>query len=165
MPAGPLAHICLVVCDLDRAVADWRTILQELDPDQLEEPVVMVERWEAGDDVMSSATFVNPNGCEIQLLCPLNDGPLGQRLARRGEHVHHICFTSPDLPGAVERLADRGIKLTSAELQHDPKVPWQYWTFISPESSHGTLIELAYPYQPVDGVWEPGEGAPHGRGS
>jgi methylmalonyl-CoA/ethylmalonyl-CoA epimerase len=160
MPGGPLAHICLVVRDLDRAVDDWKQILQELDPAQLEEPVVMVERWEAGGDVMSSATFVNPRGCEIQLLCPLNDGPLGQRLAKRGEHVHHICFTSPDLPGAVGRLADRGIKLTSTELQHDPQVPWQYWTFISPESSHGTLVELAYPYRPVDGVWEPGEGAP-----
>lgn len=160
MPGGPLAHICFVVRDLDQAVADWTKILKELDPGQLEEPVVMTDKWEAGGDVMSSATFVNPTGCEIQLLCPLNDGPLGQRLAKRGEHVHHICFTSPDLPAAVGRLAESGIKLTSTELQHDPKVPWQYWTFISPESSHGTLVELAYPYRPVDGEWLPGEGAP-----
>ena len=157
MPGGPLAHICFVVSDLDRALADWRTILGELDPAQLEERVVLVERWEAGEDIMSSATFVNPNGSEIQLLCPLNDGPLGRRLAKRGEHVHHICFTSPDLPGAVKRLDEKGIQLTSTELQHDPKVPWQYWTFISPESSHGTLVELAYPYQAVDGDWHPVE--------
>jgi methylmalonyl-CoA/ethylmalonyl-CoA epimerase len=156
MPGGPLAHICLVVRDLEQAIADWTAILRELDPGQLEEPIVRVEKWEAGGDVMSSATFVNPTGCEIQLLCPLNDGPLGQRLAKRGEHVHHICFTSPDLPGAVARLAENGIKLTSTELQNDPKIPWQHWTFISPESSHGTLVELAYPYRPVDGVWEPG---------
>jgi methylmalonyl-CoA/ethylmalonyl-CoA epimerase len=160
MPAGPLAHICLVVADLDQALADWRAILEELDPGQVEEPVVVTEQWEAGEDVMSSATFVNPNGTEIQLLCPLNDGPLGRRLAKRGEHVHHICFTAPDLPEAVGRLEKRGIKLTSTELQNDPKIPWQHWTFISPESSHGTLVELAYPYRPVDGVWEPGEGAP-----
>ena len=107
MPAGPLAHICLVVSDLDQALADWRTILAELDPGQLDEPVVLVEHWEAGEDVMSSATFVNPQGTEIQLLCPLNDGPLGRRLAKRGEHVHHICFTSPDLPDAVARLEAR----------------------------------------------------------
>ncbi len=160
MPAGPLAHICLVVADLDRALEDWKAILGELDPGQLEEPVVVVERWEAGEDVMSSATFVNPSGTEIQLLCPLNDGPLGRRLQKRGEHVHHICFTASDLPDAVGRLEQRGIKLTSTELQHDPAMPWQYWTFISPESSHGTLVELAYPYEPVDGEWLPGEGAP-----
>ena len=110
---------------------------------------------------MSSATFVNPQGTEIQLLCPLNDGPLGRRLAKRGEHVHHICFTSPDLPGRRGTARPRtGIKLTSTELQNDPKIPWQHWTFISPESSHGPLVELAYPYRPVDGTWEPGEGAP-----
>jgi methylmalonyl-CoA/ethylmalonyl-CoA epimerase len=155
-----MAHICFVVRDLDQALEDWTKILRELDPAQLEEPVVRVERWEAGGDIMSSATFVNPAGCEIQLLCPLNDGPLGKRLAKRGEHVHHVCFTSPDLPDVVARLAESGIELTSTELQHDPAMPWQYWTFISPASSHGTLVELAYPYRPVDGEWLPGEGAP-----
>jgi methylmalonyl-CoA/ethylmalonyl-CoA epimerase len=160
MPGGPLAHICFVVRDLDRAVEDWTKILGVLDPAQLAEKVVRVDRWEAGGDIMSSATFVNPAGCEIQLLCPLNDGPLGKRLEKRGEHVHHVCFTSPDLPNAVAKLAESGIELTSTELQHDPAVPWQYWTFISPASSHGTLVELAYPYEPVDGEWLPGEGAP-----
>ena len=61
MPGGPLAHICLLVRDLDQAVADWTAILAELDPGQLVEPVV-VDHWEAGGDVMSSATFVNPVG-------------------------------------------------------------------------------------------------------
>lgn len=160
MPAGPLAHICMLVRDLDRAVEDWRKILAALDPGQLEEPIVRVERWEAGGDVMSSATFVNPRGTEIQLLCPLNDGPLGRRLARHGEGVHHICFTAPDLPEAVGRLAASGVELTSEELQHDPSLPWQYWTFIKPATAHGPLVEVAYPYRPVDGRWEPGEGAP-----
>ena len=58
MPAGPLAHICFLVRDLDKALEDWKAILAELDPAQLEQPIVMVERWEAGEDVMSSATFV-----------------------------------------------------------------------------------------------------------
>ena len=45
MPGGPLAHICFLVRDLDRSVADWRAILEELDPGQLEQRVVMVDRW------------------------------------------------------------------------------------------------------------------------
>ena len=74
------------------------------------------------------------------------------------------CTTSASPPPTCRtpsaRLDESGIKLTSTELQNDPKIPWQHWTFISPESSHGTLVELAYPYRPVDGTWEPGEGAP-----
>jgi methylmalonyl-CoA/ethylmalonyl-CoA epimerase len=162
MPAGPFAHICFLVRDLAPALEDWKRILAELDPAQLEAPVVMVDRWEAGEDVMSSATFVNPSGTEIQLLCPLNEGPLKRRLDKHGEHVHHICFTSADLPATVNRLAENGIELTSAELQNDPALPWQYWTFIAKGSSHGALVELAYPYRPVDGVWEPGDGVPTG---
>jgi len=157
MPSGPLAHICLLVRDLEHAIADWTTILGVLDPAQLEERIVRVDRWEAGDDVMSSATFVNPHGTEIQLLCPLNDGPLGRRLASHGEGVHHICFTAPDLPDAVVRLAEQGVQLTSSELSHDPQLPWQYWTFIAPRSTHGPFVELAYPYRPVNGRWEPAE--------
>ena len=161
MPRGPLAHVCFLVKDLDKAIEDWRKILGVLDPAQLEAPIVRYDRFEAGDDIMSWANFVNPDGCEIQLLCPLNeDGPTGRRLARRGEGVHHICFTTPDLPGSVSRLAEAGVDLTSEELSQDPQVPWQWWTFIAPSSSHGLLVEVAYPYEAVDGKWEPGEGVP-----
>jgi methylmalonyl-CoA/ethylmalonyl-CoA epimerase len=155
MPSGPLAHVCFLVKDLDQAIEDWRKILGVLDPDQLTEPIVRYDRFDAGEDEMAWATFVNPNGCEIQLLSPLNDGPLGRRLARHGEGVHHIAFTHPRLPEAVEELDQAGVALTSKELSQDPLLPWQHWTFVAPESSHGLLVEVAYPYRPVDGRWEP----------
>jgi methylmalonyl-CoA/ethylmalonyl-CoA epimerase len=156
MPSGPLAHICFLVRDLDAALESWRRILAVMDPGQLEEPVVRYDRFAAGGDEMAWATFVSPHGAEIQLLQPLNaDGPLGRRLARHGEGVHHVCFTHPDLPGAVERLAEAGVKLTSRELSQDPLLPWQHWTFVAPESASGVLVELAYPYRAVDGRWEP----------
>jgi methylmalonyl-CoA/ethylmalonyl-CoA epimerase len=158
MPSGPLAHVCFLVKDLDQAIEDWRKILGVLDPDQLTEPIVRYDRFEAGEDEMAWATFVNPNGCEIQLLSPLNDGPLGRRLARHGEGVHHIAFTHPRLPEAVEELDKAGVQLTSKELSQDPLLPWQHWTFVAPESSHGLLVEVAYPYRPVDGRWEPAKG-------
>ena len=158
MPSGPLAHICLLVRDLEQAVEDWTKILAVLDPAQLEQPPVR-QRWESGDDVMEAVTFANANGCEIQLLSALNDdGPVGRRLAKHGEGVHHICFTAPELPDAIDRLAESGVVLTSTELSRDPEVPWQAWTFISPESTHGPYVELAYPYRPVDGRWEPADG-------
>jgi methylmalonyl-CoA/ethylmalonyl-CoA epimerase len=161
VPNGPLAHICFLVHDLDRAVEDWTKILSVVDPAQLEEPLVRYDQFESGEDLMVWATFVNPHGCEIQLCQPLNDGPLGRRLARHGEGVHHLCFTSPDLPATVAELSEKGVALTSTELSQDPTLAWQWWTFIAPRSSHGPLVELAYPYRPVNGQWEPGERVTH----
>jgi methylmalonyl-CoA/ethylmalonyl-CoA epimerase len=157
VPGGPFAHVCILVKDLEQAIENWTKILRAFDPDQLEVPIVR-QHWESGDDVMEAATFVNPNGCEIQLLQPLNDGPVGRRLARYGEGVHHLCFTHKDLPEKVAELAAEGIQLTSTELSSDPDMPWQAWTFVAPPSSGGVFVELAYPYTPVDGKWTPGPG-------
>jgi methylmalonyl-CoA/ethylmalonyl-CoA epimerase len=40
MPSGPLAHVCFLVKDLDKAIEDWTKILGVLDPAQLEAPIV-----------------------------------------------------------------------------------------------------------------------------
>ena len=80
------------------SIEDWTKILRVLDPEQLEEPIVRYEEFEAGGDTMRWATFVSHGGAEIQLMEPGPETPLGQRLAKRGEHVHHICFTTPDVP-------------------------------------------------------------------
>jgi methylmalonyl-CoA/ethylmalonyl-CoA epimerase len=143
------------VKDLEKAIDDWTRILSVFDPVQLEQPIVR-QHWESGDDVLEAATFVNPGGCEIQLLSPVgNDGPVARRLARHGEGVHHLCFTHPNLPAAVKQLAANDVALTSTELACDPTTPWQAWTFVAPQSSSGVLVELAYPYNPANGEWLP----------
>jgi methylmalonyl-CoA/ethylmalonyl-CoA epimerase len=158
VPGGPFAHVSILVKDLRQAVENWTKILEVFDPDQVREPIVY-QHWESGEDVMDVATFVNPNGCEIQLVQPLNeDGPVGRRLAKYGEGVHHLCFVHKDLEEKIAELADEGIELTGRELARDPEMPWQGWTFIAPGSSGGVFVELAYPYVPVDGQWTPGEG-------
>jgi methylmalonyl-CoA/ethylmalonyl-CoA epimerase len=155
MPSGPFAHVCLLVKDLDQAVEDWTKILGELDPGQLEQRIVRYEEFAGGEDQMRWATFVSDHGAEIQLMQPALDTPLGRRLEKRGEHVHHICFTTDD-PGAVaRRLAEEGLK-TLPEENQDPSMPWQRWTWVMPESTHGTLVEVARPYKAVDGQWENG---------
>lgn len=153
MPTTPLAHICLLVEDLDRAIEDWSRILSVLDPGQLDEPVVRYEQFAAGGDTMRWATFVSP-GAEIQLMEPAPESPLGQRLATHGEHVHHICFTTPDVPGAMERLREVGVA-ASDDVFGDPTLPWQEWSWVLPRSAHGTLVEVARPYEATDGRWRP----------
>jgi methylmalonyl-CoA/ethylmalonyl-CoA epimerase len=153
MPSGPLAHICLLVEDLDKAVQDWTTILGILDPAQLQEQIVRYDAFEGGEDRMRWATFVNHAGAEIQLMEPDLDSPLGRRLAKHGEHVHHICFTTDDPEAVSQRLGQAGVR-TSAEIFRDPSMPWQRWTWVLPASAHGTLVEVARPYVAVGGKWE-----------
>jgi methylmalonyl-CoA/ethylmalonyl-CoA epimerase len=155
MPSGPFAHVCLLVRDLDRAVEDWTKILRALDPGQLEEPIVRYDDFEGGADQMKWATFVSHHGAEIQLMQPAPDTPLGRRLEKHGEGVHHLCFTTDD-PGAVSRrLAEEGLSASPEEFS-DPSTPWQRWTWVMPDSAHGTLVEVARPYKAVDGNWESG---------
>lgn len=155
MPSGPFAHVCLLVNDLDEAVADWSKILAALDPEQLREQIVRYDDFEGGDDRMRWATFVNAGGAEIQLMEPATDSPLGRRIAKHGEGVHHICFTTDDPAAVSRRLAEEGLA-TSPEEFSDPEMPWQRWTWVLPQSAHGTLVEVARPYKAVNGTWEQG---------
>jgi methylmalonyl-CoA/ethylmalonyl-CoA epimerase len=156
MPSGPFAHVCLLVEDLDVAVADWTKILSVLDPQQLEEQLVQYDEFEGGEEgSMRWATFVSHGGAEIQLMQPSPESHLGKRLAKVGEHVHHICFTTDDPAEASRKLAEQGVAV-SGDLNTDPKFPWQAWNWVLPKSTHGTLVEVARPYKAVDGGWEDG---------
>ena len=155
MPSGPFAHVCLLVNDLDEAVADWSKILAALDPEQRREQIVRYDDFEGGDDRMRWATLVNAGGAEIQLMEPATDSPLGRRIAKHGEGVHHICFTTDDPAAVSRRLAEEGLA-TSPEEFSDPEMPWQRWTWVLPQSAHGTLVEVARPYKAVNGTWEQG---------
>jgi len=155
MPSGPFAHVCLLVKDLDKAIEDWTKILRALDPGQVEKQIVRYDDFEGGDDQMRWATFVSDHGTEIQLMEPAADTPLGRRLEKRGEHVHHLCFTTDDPAAVTQRLADEGLSANATE-NNDPTMPWQKWTWLLPDSAHGTLVEVARPYKAVDGRWEHG---------
>jgi methylmalonyl-CoA/ethylmalonyl-CoA epimerase len=155
MPSGPFAHICLLVKDLDQAVEDWTKILRALDPKQLDKQIVRYDDFEGGDDDMRWATFVSDHGAEIQLMQPAPETPLARRLDSHGEGVHHICFTTDDPAAVSRRLADEGLHASDTEYS-DPGMPWQRWTWVMPDSVHGTLVEVARPYQAVDGKWKSG---------
>jgi methylmalonyl-CoA/ethylmalonyl-CoA epimerase len=151
--AGVLAHICLLVSDLDQAIDDWTKILSVLDPAQLDQRIVRYEDFEGGEDRMRWATFVSASGTEIQLMEPGRDTPLGRRLERHGEGVHHICFTTDDVEAAMERLREEGVE-TSDAVSQDPSMSWQRWSWVLPQSAHGTLVEVARPYRAANGRWE-----------
>ncbi|CAH1660515.1 VOC family protein [Chelatococcus asaccharovorans] len=157
MASGPFAHVCLLVNDLDSAIANWTKILQVLDPQQLERPIVRYESFGGGEDAgLRWACFVADHGTEIQLMQPAPGTPLFERLQQRGEHVHHLCFTTADVPGALDELEAKGIKLPTKQLFYDEEEKWQKWGWASARSAHGVLIEIASPYETHDdGRWYP----------
>lgn len=158
MPSGPFAHVCMVVRDLEVAVNDWTKILRVLDPGQLTDPVVKYDQFSSGEDAgMKWATFVSHHGTEIQFIQPGPGTPLHKRLEKVGEHVHHLCFTTPDVPGALAKLSEEGIELASGgQTFNDPDMTWQKWGWVSHKSAHGVLLEVASPYEShQDGQWHP----------
>ncbi len=156
MPSGPFAHVCMLVHDLDKAIADWTRILSVLDPQALTDPVVRYDGFSSGaDQDMRWATFVANHSAEIQLIQPAPGTPLGDRLAAKGEHVHHLCFTTNDVAGSLAKLAAQGVQvLGDGATNRDPTMTWQEWGWIGPKSAHGVLVEVAAPYESHgDGRW------------
>lgn len=149
------AHVCLLVKDIHVAIEHYKKILSVLDPQQLIEPLVFYEDFGAGEERLSYATFPS-EGCEIQMMQPLTPGtPLHRRLEKLGEHVHHICFTAPDVKVTVQELAARGIGVVKEGISNDPQMPWQFWSFVDPKITHGVLVEIANDYDSVEGKWAP----------
>ena len=133
MPSSPFAHVCMVVRDLDTAIKDWTKILRVLDPGQLEERIVKYDEFSSGDDAgMKWATFVNNYGTEIQFIQPGPGTPLGKRLDKVGEHVHHLCFSTDDLEGDMAKMGE------------DPKTQ-EWWDVCGP-------MQAPYPNR-AEGEW------------
>lgn len=156
MPSGPFAHVCLLVKDLDKAIEDWTKILGILDPQSLEKRLVKYDEFSGGADAgMKWATFVNEGSTEIQLIQPAPGTPLGDRLEKVGEHVHHLCFTTDDVPAAMEKLRAANLQLPGdGKTYNDQEMTWQKWSWVGPKSAHGVLIEVASPYESHDdGKW------------
>jgi methylmalonyl-CoA/ethylmalonyl-CoA epimerase len=150
------AHVCLLVHDIQQAIADYTKILGVVDPQELEKQIVYYEDFGVDDERLAFATFPSPSeGCEIQFMQPKTPGtPLYERLQAVGEHVHHICFTSPKVQDIVSDLEQAGIDCVPNGIVHDSQIPFQNWTFVHPKHSHGVLVELANNYDSVDGNWE-----------
>jgi len=150
MPRVKFDHVSFLVRNLDETVKDYAQMLGVLDPEQARN-IVWDEGVEGGYK-MRWATFVNPSGASLQFF--ESENPYDQKLLEKhGERVHHLAFTSDDLPATVEALDQAGVPLTSKELTGPTHLPWLKWTFVPPKKAHGVLIEVATRYKVDDGKW------------
>jgi methylmalonyl-CoA epimerase len=61
-------------------------------------------------------------------------------IAKRGEGLHHVCLRVPDLPAAVARLKNDGVRLVSDDIKIG--AGGHRYVFVHPSSAGGVLLEL-----------------------
>lgn len=77
----------------------------------------------------------------LELLEPTSDDSvIAEFIARRGEGLHHISLSVPDLKAAVQKLKSSGVRLISEEIKIG--AGGHRYIFIHPASASGVLIEL-----------------------
>jgi methylmalonyl-CoA epimerase len=126
-------HVGIVVRSLEAAYGFWRDTLQ-LD---VSKTAVVPEQG-------VSAALLPCGESEIELLEPVNEnGGVAKFLEKRGEGLHHVCYQTEDVAGALSDAGARGIPLLD-------KTPREGLAgrigFLHPKANHGTLIEYATPF-------------------
>ena len=77
----------------------------------------------------------------LELLEATSDNStIAKFIAKRGEGLHHVCLKVPDLPAAVERLKQDGVRLVSEEIKVG--AGGHRYVFVHPSSTGGVLLEL-----------------------
>jgi methylmalonyl-CoA/ethylmalonyl-CoA epimerase len=147
-----LAHICVLVRDIDQAIDHYRKILSAVSPQLLKEEVKKEEQF-AGKDRYVTAFFHAPGaGCDIQLLQPLDpESPLYKRLEKHGEGLHHIAFASSRLEDTFRQLKEKAVTLHGEKFIYDADDPKTMWAWILPQYAHGVLIEVMDEYKREEG--------------
>jgi methylmalonyl-CoA epimerase len=69
------------------------------------------------------------------------DSTIAKFIAKRGEGLHHVCLRVPNLPAAVARLKQEGVRLVSEEIKIG--AGGHKYVFVHPSSAGGVLLELA----------------------
>jgi methylmalonyl-CoA/ethylmalonyl-CoA epimerase len=129
---GRVNHIAIAVQNLDEAVAVYRDTLgaEVSAPQPLPEHGVTV-------------VFIELPNTKIELLEPLGDeSPINSFLQRNPSGgIHHICYETPDIAAAAERLRAAGARVLGDGAPrigaHGKPV-----LFLHPKDFNGTLIEL-----------------------
>jgi methylmalonyl-CoA epimerase len=77
----------------------------------------------------------------LELLEPTSENStIARFIAKRGEGLHHVCLRVPDLPAAVEKLKQDGVRLVSEEIKVG--AGGHRYVFVHPQSTGGVLLEL-----------------------
>jgi len=129
MSGSRINHLGIAVRSIDRALEFYR--------DQLGLPVSLRETVEI-EKVHAAMLPVGESRIEL-LEASAPDSVIAKFIEKRGEGLHHVALTVPDLNAAVVRL-----KAAGARLLNEPRAGagGHLYVFIHPSSTGGVLLEL-----------------------
>ena len=120
-------HAGIATADADAA----RSLFEEL----LGAPAVHEERFDG-----MAITFLDLGNGYLELLEPLDDGPIARYLDRNGPGIHHLAFVTDDVEAALDRAGAAGIECIDEEPR--PGAWGHEVAFLHPKSTGGVLVEF-----------------------
>jgi methylmalonyl-CoA epimerase len=126
-----LDHIGIAVASTDAALKLYQDVLG-----------LSVEHSEVVAEQGVRATMLVLGATHIELLEPTGpDTPVGKFVASRGEGIHHISISVPDVNAALCAAREAGLRL----IDEKPRVGvgGKLIAFLHPKSTGGVLIELS----------------------
>jgi methylmalonyl-CoA/ethylmalonyl-CoA epimerase len=125
-------HIGIAVHNLDESLKFYRDTLG-----------LHVQALDTVEDQGVRAALLTIGQSEIELLEPTRpDANMAKFLERKGEGLHHICFQTADVDGALETLKAKGVELVDQASRGGLA---GMICFLHPKASRGVLVELATP--------------------
>lgn len=123
-----LDHIGIAVRDVDQTLKCYQALgLKASKREIIEDYAVEVCMIELGES-------------RIELIKPLNNGPIAKFLSKRGEGIHHIAIAVENIEQKLVELKEQGLRL----IDEKPRKGFlnRKIAFIHPEAMSGVLIEL-----------------------
>ena len=129
MTGSRIDHLGIAVRSIDQALTFYR--------DQLGLSVSLRETVEA-EKVHAAMLPLGESRIEL-LEASQPDSVIAKFIEKRGEGLHHVAITVPDLNAAVTKL-----KAAGARLLNEPRAGagGHLYTFVHPASTGGVLLEL-----------------------
>lgn len=126
-------HIGIAVTDLEAQIAIYR--------DQLG---MELEGVEEVPSQMAKVAFFKVGDSRVELVQPLSpESAIAKSIAKRGEGMHHIAYSVPDIHAAMALARSRGMETVTAEPK--PGAHHSLVCFLHPKSTGGVLTELVQP--------------------
>jgi len=123
-------HIGIAVSQLEPAVEFFRDSLG----------LKLIEIKELPDRGLKMA-FFQVGEVLVELMTPLSpDSQVSKFLETKGEGIHHIALTTPDIEKDLSRLASEGVRLATPTPSLGAE--GRPIAFLHPKSTHGILLEL-----------------------
>ena len=126
---GNLHHVGIAVSSLDAAIAKYRSMGFSVGPPEtVESEGVRIAFVMEGDTRLELLESVRP------------DGVIAKFIENRGEGMHHVAFSVPDVRKAMADLRGKGFEV----IDKDPRRGHggRLVAFVHPRSLHGVLLEL-----------------------